>query len=233
MPDQVIAPTPQQVSQPQNPEANPPAPADDRVQKLESIILDLQKQVVGLSAAQRAAKRDREREEQAPTQEQNVTLKSLKSELEARDARTRDRAINVEMDAFFKESGIPPAQAKILKAYIRAEYAAKKTEDGSTTYGLTTDENDQVVFIDELNNKKSFADIGKTVLTGLGAQAFMPPVQTPGQVGSRSPFGGNSGPQVPAFGNMSVEQMIANPAMADAAMQAAAAQLMQGNTIRT
>lgn len=223
------------------PPSNQPAPESkpdpyaEKFAQLESLITNslagMQKQLNGISFAARAAKKESEE----PTPEQHVTLKSLKQQLESRDQKIRERAINAEIDAYLKGQNIPDGQAKILKAYIRNEYAAKHDENGNFLGGLSTDDNDNVFFQDPLGNKKSVADIGKSVLASIGAEQFVPPVQTPGPVGTRAPWAPNQGgPQgVPELGSMTVEQMMANPQLATQAAQAAAARVMQNGTVRT
>ena len=177
MPEQTVVPaqagTQTTATGPVTDSAAVEAQADDRVVKLEQTVSLLQKTINGLAAAQRVQAK------QAPVvqePEQNLTLRTLKAELDARDTKLRDKAIRTEIDAYLRDSGVPEASRPILKAYIREQHGNS----------LMVDENDQVIYTDEFGEKKPFSELGKMILSTPGGQTFSPPVATPGAVGSRT-----------------------------------------------
>lgn len=190
-----------------------------RYEKLETMMQTLQHQLNGLSAAQRAATK-KEAEQAPPTETQNVTLKSLRAELDQRDAKIRARAINTEIDSFCKEEGIPEDMRPFFKSYVKDQHSGK----------LSTAEDDQVMYEDEFGEKSPFKVLGKKILAAHGMN-LIPSVQTPGAVGGRSQGGANRQPSVPE--SMTMQQMLDNPAAADAMMRAKAQAIRFGGTIRT
>ena len=197
---------------------------EDRFGKLETIIQGLQHQVNGLSAALRVRAKEQERpQDQQPTQEQSLTLKSLKAELETRDQKIREKAIRAEVQAFAKGAGLTAESIPFFASFVREQYGSK----------LTVNEQDEVVFTDELGDIKPFAALGQKILSSSGGQTLLPPQSTPGGVGTRRGAYGVGVPSVPDLSQMTVEYMMAHPQEADAAAQAMAAQVLQGGTIRT
>lgn len=157
------------------------AESDDRVAKLESAVSTLTKTLNGLAAAQRVAQKAQPAAQQDP--EQNLTLRSLKAELDTRDSKLREKAIRTEVKAWAKTQGISDESRPFIEAYIREQYQAQ----------LTVDENDEVVWTDEFGERKPFAELGKKVLSSSGGQTFQQPVATPGAVGNRTRNGVNQG----------------------------------------
>jgi hypothetical protein len=142
-----------------------------------------------------------------------VTLRSLKAELDGRDAKLRDKAIRTEIDASCKESGVPLSARPFLKAYIREQYGAN----------LTVAEDDAVVFTDEFGEKKPFSELWKAVLQSPGGLTFQPPTSTPGAVGSRTKYGVTSGssPGQKPIEAWTVEDYQKNPEAGVTALRAA------------
>jgi len=204
------------------------------VAKIDAMVQTLQHQLNGLSAAQRAAAKKEAAAAQEPTDHQAVTLKSLKAELDVRDEKIRDRAIRTEIRSFAKNRGITDQFLPYFEAYVEKQHREPDPETGRMKWkGLTTTADDQVAYQDEFGEFKPFSFIGDKILNGSGGQNLIPPVSTPGQVGGRFVNGVNRTQQVPDIRNMTIEDMQKNPALADAAAQAAARHLAQVETIRT
>jgi len=186
--------------------------------ELETKFNNLSHQLNGISAALRAQSKvtaQPKAEDAAPTQDQAVTLKGLKAELEARDTRIRSKAINTEVRAFAKNAGISEDAVPFFAAYVKEMFGGK----------LTTNDQDAVVYTDELGDVKPFEHIGKQILASPGGRTFLPPVATPGAVGNRTRNGvnGSQGQVLPDTSQMNqaqlAEWMIQNPAQADELMR--------------
>jgi hypothetical protein len=200
--------------------ANDKAQSNEELASLKETVIKLEKQLNFLSAQTRVASKQ---PDPTPTQAQEVTLKSLKAEMDARDARLKERAIKTEIRSFAKGSGVSDEALPFFEAYIEKNYSSK----------LTTDAEDRIVFEDDLGEKQPFAILGKKILASAGGLSLLPAVSTPGRVGGRSTANGVVQQNIPNLAEMSIEDMMKNPALADAAVQQAAAFLGQQRTVRT
>ena len=206
------------------------------VAALQGTISELQRQLNGLSAAQRAAAKKAPEAgtgtsgEQAPNEQQTLTLKSLKSELETRDKRVREKAITTEINAFCNQAQIPKGLQPFFRAYVKEQHM----QDGAKLR-LTTNANDEVGYEDELGDWKPFETLGKQILSTNDGASFLSPVSTPGGVGGRTNAGVNRGAQQPDLSNLSQQQlsvwMQAHPAEAEEMMRQKA--LALSGAIRT
>ena len=194
---------------------------EDKYGSLERTLQELRHQVNGLSAALRV--KAKEQPDPQPTQEQTVTLRSLKSELDARDAKIKEKAIRTEVNSFAKQAGLPAESVPFFNAYVREQYGSK----------LTTNDQDEVVWTDELGDVKPFSMLGQKILSSAGGQSLLPPMSTPGGVGQRRMAGSAVRTSVPDLSQMSVEEMMKNPALADEAARNMAAMIQQSGTVRT
>ena len=201
----VSVPQPQEVAPAATGPASTEAKPDDRVERLEQTVSMLQRTLNGLAAQKRVQEKQAQ---PADPEQQNLTLRSLKAELDGRDAKLRDRAIRTEIDAFCKEAGVPESARPFVKSYIREQHGAQ----------LTVDENDQVLYTDEFGEKKPFSDLGKKVLAS--SQAFLPATPTPGQVGGRVRPGAANVQGAKPVEAWNVEDWTKNPEQGLAALRA-------------
>ena len=152
-------------------------PASDAPKYVEVAQLEkLQRELEGLTASVQGISRIVRKAEKPvdppPTEKQDLTLKAHIEADKARDQKIKDRAIRTELAAFAKENGLA---LKPFMHYVTGEYKEK----------ISVSENDEVVFEDELGEKHPFAVLGKKILASSDGSTFLPPVETPGEVGSR------------------------------------------------
>ena len=133
-----------------------------------------------------------------PTEKQDLTLKAHVEADKARDAKIKERAIRTELLAFAKENSLA---LKPFLHYVKGEYPDK----------ITVNENDEVVFEDELGEKHPFVVLGKKILASSDGSTFLPPVETPGEVGSRKSQGGSRLPAGKPLQDWSDEEITKNP----------------------
>ena len=133
-----------------------------------------------------------------PTEKQDLTLKAHIEADKARDLKIREKAIRTELVAFAKENGLA---LKPFLHYVTGEYKDK----------ISVNENDEVVFEDELGEKHPFAVLGKKILASSDGSTFLPPVETPGEVGSRKPQGGSRLPAGKPLQDWTDEEISKNP----------------------
>jgi hypothetical protein len=205
-------------------EAKPQFADAASVAKIETMLQTLQHQLNGLSAAQRAAAKKEVAANQEPTEQQAVTLKGLKAELDIRDERIRDKAIRTEIRGYAKDKGITAEFLPYFEAFVEKQHRAPDDQGRMKWKGLTTTADDQVAYQDEFGETHPFSFIGDKILNQAGGRNLIPPVRTPGQVGGSYQQGVNRGSQVPDISTMTVDQMIQNPDLANAAMLQKAAQ---------
>ena len=158
-----------------------------------------------------------------PTAQQAVTLKSLKAELDARDAKIRDKAIRTEIKSVVKSNGIPADAAPFFEAFIEQNHKSQ----------ISVNERDEVVFKDSLGEEKPFEILGQQILKSPGGASFLPAVSTPGAVGGRNQQGvtrTSGGVQVQ---DMTAEQMQKDPAAALEGLRQLAMATQAGATTRS
>ena len=183
----------------------------------------LQREIEGLTASMQGISRIvRKAEKPAdppPTEKQDLTLKAHVEADKLRDQKIREKAIKTELTAFAKENGLP---LKPFLHYVSGEYKEK----------ITVNENDEVVFEDELGEKHPFAVLGKKILASGDGSTFLPPVETPGEVGSRKPQGASRLPAGKPLQDWTDEEINKNPeGYAAGLAQALQAQQAAGTTI--
>jgi hypothetical protein len=162
----------------------------------------MQSQFEGLTASVQGISRILRKSEKPadppPTEKQDLTLKAHVEADKARDQKLRDRAISTELKAFAKENGLA---LKPFLHYVTGEYKEK----------ISVNENDEVVFEDELGEKHPFAVLGKKILASSDGSTFLPPVETPGEVGSRKIQGGSRLPAGKPLQDWTDEEISKNP----------------------
>ncbi len=196
----------------------------DKVAELESNFQKLSSQLNGISAALRTMQKPpAQAADAAATESQHVTVKSLKAELEARDAASRDLAVDATIEAFCAQNGITDSQAKeLFHDHVVSRHGSKlRFEKG------------KVVFDDpsSLDGIQGFEVLGHKILQSHG-RTLQAPVKTPGPVGSRTQFGASNttrpqGVEIPDVSTMSPQEqanwMIKYPAAANQLMRELAA----------
>lgn len=184
----------------------------------------LQHQLNGISAALRTLpKAQPQITQQAtePTENQKVTLASLKAQMDTdREALQRD-AWTIELNGLATKAGIPEDRVELLELYVEKHHKSQITVEGR-----------KVFYTDELGDKKPFAHLFQKISASKIGQTLLPPVETPGQVGNRNSQGviRSSGKDI---SQMSIDDMIKDPKGADAAMVQMFQGIAQGQLIRT
>ncbi len=162
----------------------------------------LQAQLEGLTASvqgiSRIVRKSEKPADPPPTEKQDLTLKAHVEADKARDQKIKDKAIRTELNAFAKENGLA---VKPFLHYVTGEYKDK----------ISVNENDEVVFEDELGEKHPFAVLGKKILASSDGGTFLPPVETPGEVGSRKQKGGSRLPAGKPLQDWSDDEITKNP----------------------
>ena len=181
----------------------------------------LTKQINGLSAALRVVQKApaAPAADAEPTAEQRDTLKSLRDEIERDRKAARDEKIDAALDKFAAGAGV--GNTKLFKMYVRAEHMA----DGSKE--KVTVSNGEVVFDDGLGTLRPFAELGKRILSSQDGATFLPPVETPGQVGQRHQQGVTLPAGSKPVSEMTVADMQKNMAGTAQALGAALAHLQR------
>ena len=117
-----------------------------------------------------------------------LSLKSLqsqmKAELDARDMKIRSKAVDTEITSFCSQAQIPKGLQPFFKAYVKEQYLSPDSK-----IKLTTNQQDEVGFEDELGEWKPFEVLGKKILSTADGATFLPASMTPGQVGQRTAYG--------------------------------------------
>ena len=147
----------------------------------------LQSQLEGVTASlqgiSRIVRKAEKPDDPPPTETQQLTLKAHVEADKAREQKIRDKAIRAELTAFAKENGLA---LKPFLHYVNGEYMQEDSKEK-----VSVNSKDEVVFLDELGEEKPFAVLGKKILASSDGSTFLPPVETPGEVGSRKPQGGS------------------------------------------
>jgi hypothetical protein len=212
--------------QPNNDGINTVTVDKSEFEALKSGFVKMEHTLNGLAAEKRLAdKKAKETRDAAAAEkaEGQLTLKSLKDELEADRTAARQEFLELEMGKFEKEAGISEDQAPFFEAFVEKKYGAQLTVKGR-----------KVFFEDETGELQPFSVLGKKVMATPGGKAFLAPVSTPGEVGNRNQQGVNrhSAGGKP-IQQMSAEDMRKDPSGALQGLRELALLSQSGSTTRS
>lgn len=156
-----------------------------------------------------------------PTGEQKVTLASLKAQMDAERESARHEAWLGTLNVLASKAGIAEKQIELLELYVEKHHGKQITVEGG-----------KVFITDELGDKKPFSETVKNILASEIGKTFLPPVETPGEIGNRRTQNASRLPQGKPLQDWTDEEINKNPeGYRDGLRQALLAQQAAGTTI--
>ena len=178
---------------------------------------DMKKTLNGLAAEKRVAEkaaREAAAKNAANQDEGLLTLKSLKTELDAQKVTFNNQLKEAEntfitsaLKTFTAGEKMDETQAEGFEACLMRKYSEKITVKGA-----------KVFYTDEFGEEKPFSELCKHFITTPLGKTFLAPVETPGETGSRTQQGVKRPPAGKDFDSMTAEEQRKNPRAAAAAI---------------